>query len=242
MDELELPELYEAAARAAINERCAPAFLHDVRGSMQALFSALELLGRSAKACGDTARIEKACALAKRAISHHEKSTMEVLQLLTLQHAEPDIVDVAALLNDVVHFLRNDAANREVTLAVATAPDLYLSAERAKFQTVLVGLLTGAIDATPLGAELQISAERCGPCAVISIGRVDCYGEMPQPEQLLDWSQGRLLRSELILVFARRFVMAHGGRIEIDPVANPAGALRLYYPCAAPESSPNTPQ
>ena len=42
---LSLTDLYEAAARAAINERCAPAYLHDVRGSLQALFGALELLG-----------------------------------------------------------------------------------------------------------------------------------------------------------------------------------------------------
>jgi len=58
---LSLTDLYEAAARATINERCAPAYLHDVRGSLQALFGALELLGRSARAGGgDLARVEKA--------------------------------------------------------------------------------------------------------------------------------------------------------------------------------------
>lgn len=52
MNELGLTDLYEAAARATINERCAPAYLHDVRGSLQALLGALELLGRSARAGG----------------------------------------------------------------------------------------------------------------------------------------------------------------------------------------------
>jgi len=56
---LSLTDLYEAAARATINERCAPAYLHDFRGSLQALFGALELLGRSARAGGGDLRASR---------------------------------------------------------------------------------------------------------------------------------------------------------------------------------------
>ncbi len=66
MNELTLPDLYEVAARASINERCAHSYLHDVRGTMHALFSAVELLGRSAQgAGGNQERIHKACDLAR---------------------------------------------------------------------------------------------------------------------------------------------------------------------------------
>jgi signal transduction histidine kinase len=233
VNELELPDLYEAAARATINERCARAYLHDIRGSMQALFSALELLGRTAKYGNDNpVRVERACDLARRAISNHEKSTLGVLQLLTLQHAEAATVDPDALMREVVHFLRNEAATREVTVTVSSVTGLRISTELAKLQTLLVGLLTAAIDETSAGTELRVSIERRDNHAVISIGSDAGYRDMPEAEDLWRYPHKRLHQRELTLLFARQFMAAHGGRLEIHSDA-PRGALHLYYPCLA---------
>jgi signal transduction histidine kinase len=233
VDELGLPDLYEAAARATINERCALAYLHDIRGSMQALFSALELLGRSAKAgCGNPERVEKACELARRAITHHEKSTIGALQILTLQPAEATAVDVGALLTEVVHFLRNDAANKGVVMSVGGTEGLSVLAESAKLQTLLVGLLAASIDDAPPGTSLQLSFGRCNDSAVVSVGSNAGYGGTQEAMVSLD-PQNRFQPKELTLLFARRFLAANGGRLEIDPSASPHGELRLYYPLAA---------
>jgi signal transduction histidine kinase len=168
-----LSDLYEVAARATINERCATAYLHDIRGSMQALFSAMELLGRSARKSGSNLdRVEKACALAQRAISFHEKSTLDVLHMLTLQDAESATVDVSALMNDVVHFLRNEAANKEVTVSLHSTATLSVAAERARLQTLLVGLVADAIDATPAGTELRITVGSEDSFALSPLGRM----------------------------------------------------------------------
>jgi hypothetical protein len=234
VNELGLPDLYEAAARATINERCAPAYLHDIRGSMQALFSALELLGRSAKSGSvNPERVERACELARRAISHHEKSTLETLQILTLQHVDAAAVDVLSLAGEVVHFLRNDAANKDVVLKVAGTQGVGISAERARLQTVLVGLLTAAIDEIPPGASLLLSIGRVGDNAVISVDSDVGYQEISEKEDLWNCPPGRLRPKELTLLFARQFLAANGGRLEIDAATTPRGAMHLYYPVAA---------
>jgi hypothetical protein len=234
VNELESPNLYEVAARASINERCASAYLHDIRGSMQALFSALELLGRSAKSgSGNPERVERACELARRAISHHEKSTLEALQILTLQHVDAAAVDVLALASEAVHFLRNDAANKHVALKVTGSQGVGILAERPRLQTALVGLLTAAIDAIPAGASLLVAVDRIGDNAVISIDSDAGYEELAEKDDLWGYAQGRLRSRELTLLFARQFLAANGGRLEIDAAATPRGAMHLYYPVAA---------
>lgn len=229
-----LSDLYEVAARAAINERCATAYMHDVRGSMQALFSAFELLGRSArKGTTDLDRVEKACALARRAINFHEKSTLEAIHILTLQDVECVEVDAAALVNDVAHFLRNEAANKEVTVSLSGAVVRPIVAERARLQTLLLGLVADAIDATPCGMELPIAVDSESTFAVISIGSNAGY-TLDKKTQFLGGAPDQvLLPHELTLHFARQFLSNNGGRLEIDAAKAPQGSLRLYYPMKA---------
>ncbi len=237
MNEMESSRVFEAAARATINERCASAFLHDVRGSMQALFSAVELLGRSARmGGGDTLRIEKACDLAKRAITQHEKSTMEILQFLTLQNSEATSIDMGSLVRDAVHFLRNDAGNKEVTLNVAIASESPIWAERAKLQTMLFGLLTAAIDSAAPGTELLIGVELIDSHAVVTIGTDAGYGGIRDvPDGV---TADALPRSgELTLLFARQCLAANGGHLEIDPDVRPDGTIRIFYPSITPARS-----
>ncbi len=237
MNELGLPDLFEAAARVAINERCAAAYLHDIRGGMQALFSALELLSRSAKSGYDNPeRVEKACELAKRAISNHEKSTLAALQALTLQRAEAAVIDVLTLVSDVARFLRNEAAGREVILKVVGAEgEVAISAERVRLQTVLVGLLLAAIDDVPPGSSLILSIGRADGDAVISMDSDAGYGEVSDLEDLWSRRSGRLRPQELTLLFARQFLAANGGRLDIDAAAaaTPRGAMHLHYPINA---------
>ncbi|MDP8983572.1 MAG: hypothetical protein M3N97_00755 [Pseudomonadota bacterium] len=243
MNQPGLPDLYEAAARAIINQRCAPAYLHDIRGSMQALFSALELLGRSAKSGADNPeRVEKACELAKRAISNHEKSTLGVVQALTLQHTEAVAMDVFRLVSEVVHFLRNEAAGREVALKVIGPVGVSISAERARLQTVLVGLLMAAIDAVPPGASLLLCVESADGEALVSVDSDAGYEEIPPIDPLRrDQNGPLLLPKDLTLLFARQFLAANGGRLEIHgaSAAMPRGVLRLRYPIAVAPVAPD---
>ena len=220
--------MVEAAARATINERCAAAFLHDVRGSMQALFSAFELLGRSAR-MGDAnvSRVEKACDLAKRAIARHEKSTMEILALLTSQHADVAAVDLGVLVREAAHFLRNDAATKAVELQVDAAPDLIVLVARARVQTMLVGLLTAAIDHAQDGRELVIDARQSGQNALVTLSPAAGF-EAPLISDPV--AAPRFRAADLTLMFARQLMASSGGRLEINAAQGDNGSLVLYLP------------
>jgi hypothetical protein len=231
MNDLGMSDLYEAAARATINERCASAYLHDVRGSLQALFGALELLGRSARAGGgDLARVEKACALARRAISRHEKSTIDALQTLTSQQSMAVAVDVGALTCDVAHFLRNEAGNQGVRITVATPENLNVWADRGKLHTLLVGLLTAAIDETQAGGEVPVKIDRVGDEVAVSIGSNAGYDDIHDAPDLSRRPTLRFQPKELTLFFAREFLAANGGRLTFDNVSQPQGSLTIHYP------------
>jgi signal transduction histidine kinase len=228
---LSLTDLYEVAARATINERCAPAYLHDVRGSLQALFGALELLGRSARAGGgDLARVEKACDLARRAISRHEKSTIDTLQVLTSQQSMAAAVEVGALTREVGRILRNDAGNKAIRITVASSKDLYVWADRAKLQTLLAGLLTAAIDETRVGGELPVSIDCVGDDVVVSIGSHAGYDVVHAAPDLSRSPSVRFQPKELTLLFAREFLSANGGRLTVDNGVQPQGSVTMYYP------------
>lgn len=236
MEKPALTELLETAARATINERCASVLLHDVRGTMQALFSAFELLGRSAKLGGENSlRIDKACELARRAIDHHQKATLHALQLFALQPVSATSVDLGELVRTVTHVLRNDAAIKELVINVAATEGVTISAERLELQTLLSGLLAAAIDYLPSGSILELSVSREDGYALLSFGCNAGFADTRNLHQCFEQSLGSLQPSELTLLFARRFLAANGGRLEIDTVNSPAGTLRLYYPCLRDE-------
>jgi signal transduction histidine kinase len=222
LDEMESPEFFEAAARALINERCAPAFLHDVRGSMQALFSALELLGRSARMGNvNPLRVEKACDLAQRAIVRHEKSTLEILQLLTLQQSKPVTVDFAELLQEAAHLLRNDAAVKGITITTLLNTDLAIRVEKARLHILMVGLFTAAIDEMTPGGELTIGLQRSLDDAAVTIGY---HVTSPKPLQ----------SAELTMRFARQFIDSNAGCMQVDLESGGQTVIRLRLPCITP--------
>jgi signal transduction histidine kinase len=236
--ELELPELLAAAACAIINERHATAYLHDVRGTMQALFGAFELLGRSAKAGADAGRAEKASDLARRAITHHEKSTMHVLDLLTQRPSDPTPTNLATLLHEVAHFLRHMAALKAVNLVVSAEPDLWVLAETTKLHMLLVGLLTEAIDDTSAGAELGVRVDRHGGEQIaLSIGSSLFSAITQDGDEAALLPQRSYRPRDLILAFARQFLAANQGRLSVDAAAPPQGTLNLYFPRLPPDRS-----
>jgi signal transduction histidine kinase len=232
VDELALPDLCEIAARACINERCALSYLHDIRGSMQALFSAVELLSRSAKSgTGNQERIDKAADLARRAIAHHEKTAQATLQALTLQPAVTAPFEIGPLVEDAAHFLRNEASTRQVTFSLSGAESLRVSTDRGKFYTVLIGLLLAAIDAVDPGSLIDISVAHRQEHAVISIDTAAGYRAADGPQDLLHHEGVRI--KDLTRFYAQRFLAAHGGRLEVDEHPAPRGVLRIHYPVDA---------
>jgi hypothetical protein len=232
-------DVLEAAARATINARCARAYMHDVRGTMQAVYSGFELLWRSAKSPGDNLpRIERAGDMAKRAISNHEKFMVEVMQQLTFQHTSRTVLDLGALVAEVTLFLRNDAANKEIDFAFTHDANITIAVERERLHLLILGLLTAAIDELPAGSVLCMHLAQVANQARLTIGAdfSDCGKRMSDEAERQP--AGSLTARDLAVMFARQFLLANGGRLEFDDSDARSdardGQLQIYYPLASP--------
>ena len=230
----QIDDVFDAALQTLINDRCRHAYVHDIRGRLQAVYSSVELLARSAKqGAVNGTLIDNASALAKRALANHERDVIEVVNQLTVSEDKPVAINVASLIDDVLRFLRNDAASRDIHIVVSGGTDVQVSAPHNELRTLLLALLALSIDALPAGAELHIGVSREREDACVELRSELSFGEIRSAEALLRTESSVVQPRDLILVSARHWLQKHAGRIVADPGAGLHKALRIYYPLSA---------
>jgi len=223
-------DVFDAALQTLINDRCRTAYVHDIRGGLQAVYSAFELLARSAKqGAASGTLIDKASALVKRAMANHEHLIFEIVNQLTVPEDEPALVNVTNLIHDVLRFLRNEASSRDIRISVTGGKDMQVSAT-LKLRTLLLGLLTLYIDGLPAGAELLINVSRAGEDACVELLSDVSLGEIRSVEALSRDQPSVVQPRDVILGGARYWLQQHGGRFVLQPGAKLHDALRIYYP------------
>ena len=227
----QIDDVFDAALQTLINDRCRHAYVHDIRGRLQAVYSSVELLARSAKqGAVNGTLIDNASALAKRALANHERDVLEVVNQLTVSEDKPVVINVANLIDDVLRFLRNDAASRDIRIFVNGGKDVQVSASHNELRTLLLALLALSIDALPAGAELHIDIGREGGDACVELRSELSFGEIRSAEALLRTEASVVQPRDLILGSARHWLQKHAGRIVVDPGAAVHKALRIFYP------------
>jgi hypothetical protein len=234
MKPLSTIDVLEAAAHALVSERSRPSYLHDIRGELQALHAAVELLTRAAKSPqGNAVLAEKAAMLAKRAVLNHEKWLAEFLDELTPQHEAATRVNVGELLEEVLRFVRNDAVNKSVTFRCELARDIVVLAPAYKFRMLVLGLCSTLADGLAPGSVIDITVSRADPHALVEFRSPVPYSSIPSPEEL--WRPGGRPGSEfeLLLSLTQRWSEENGGSLQLSRELNLPHALRLYYPMAS---------
>jgi hypothetical protein len=228
---LPISDVLEAAAYAVVGERCRQAHLHDARGELQTLHSAIELLARAAKTPGEnTGLADKASALAKRALAVHEKSLVELLNRMTPHNAAVVPVNVGLLVAEVLRVLRNDALSKSINFRFEAVADVSIEAQPNLFEMVILGLCAMTIDELASGA-----------CIAVTVGRLDSHAYVEwksnipwpavrRPEELWHSARAALSPYELILAVAWRWTSANGGRVELPEDPQVRDTLRIYYP------------
>jgi hypothetical protein len=231
-------------ARASTQRRCADAYLHELRGSFQALFGALELLCRVAKGAGDNAeRADKACELARRAIRQHEKTTLDLFQLLTFQSAEVCELDLRALADEMVHLFRNDVATRDLALHIHGSTRPVVRAEHSALHAAVATLLWVAIDSSPAGTDLRMGVEEEDGRAVLTIEPVP--GISPRGRTAAGRPPGDAAAqlapsADLLIAAVHQYLSANGGELTYVTVGSPQRNLRVTLPLSeSPAASPN---
>ncbi len=228
-------DVLDAAAQTLINERCHRAYIHDMRGGLQAVYSSLEVLARSAKqGAPNTGLIENASSIAKRAMANHEQALVDIVNQVTGPDDAPTIVDLASLVKQAQQFLRNDALSKGIRLGLSASEDVLVFSQRNKLRSLILGLLALGIDGLHKGAELNVELRRVEDYALLELRSDLTYNDIREAEELLCHEPVDLCPQELVLGFARRWIMANGGRVEIHaPVGARQTGLRIYHPLAA---------
>ena len=227
----EVGDVFDAALPTLINERCRQSYIHEMRGGLQAIHSSFELLVRSAQQGGVSApQVERAAALAKRAMASQERTMLEIIEQLTVSEGEPASVNVIELMSEVQRFLRNDASRRNVRISVAGDKSMQISTPLNKLRTLLLGLLAFSIDALPVGGELKIEVSCAAEDACVSFHSELSFGEICSAEAILRDGAREVQPRDLILGSMQRWLQKHGGRVVSRSGVGSHNDLRIYHP------------
>jgi hypothetical protein len=227
-------DVLDAAVQTLINERCHRAYIHDMRGGLQAVYSSLEVLSRSAKhGTPNTVLIENASSIAKRAMANHEQALVDIVNQVTGPDEVAMVVNLASLVKQTQQFLRNDALSKDIRLGLSGCEEALVFTQRNKLRSLILGLLAVGIDDLPAGAELHVELRRVEGYALLELRSELTYNDIREAEELLCREAVDLRPQELVLGFARRWIMAHRGRVEIHSPVGAQTRLRIYYPLAA---------
>jgi len=228
---LPTPELIEAAALYSINRRCREAYLHEVRGGLHALYSALELLSRSASAAqGNPSMAERATMIARRAMSNYEPLVLKTIESLTVGHETETEIDLGTLTDEALRFLRTDVANKRLELRVAIDPGVHVRACRETARLWILGLLLRSVDGAPPGGPLEVTVAPKNALARLVIAS-STRSEASREAEPVDAVPGSA--DALILVAARRWAESLGGRLELTSMGVAQEEIRVYYPLIA---------
>jgi hypothetical protein len=222
-------QVLDAAVATLVNGRCRRAYLHDLRGGLQALSGAFELLVRLARTGkSDPVLVDRASAIARNALANHEGAIVEMLMQVVPEEELAGTVDLGELIDETLQFLRNDIACRRITLSVDRCDQLEVLAQKHELRVLLLGLLTLRIDDCPTGGELIVRLERAENLAVFAVSSVARAHPDSSDAQS---SREPVYPGQVVLEWASNRLSRHGGRMELTRAEHSARSeLRVYYP------------
>jgi hypothetical protein len=217
-----------AAAFALVSERCRQSYLHDIRGGLQTLNSAVELLIRAAITPGDNAALaEKAGVIARRAVLTHEKSLLELVDDVTPQVETPSLVDVGQLVSDLLRFVANDLASKSISFRLHSSPGLCVRVERHKFRLLMLGLMCCLADELAPGSAVDVTIARSESNALLVFDSAMLCPSIPESGKPSNFSGATSSLWELLVSLTRQWIIANRGGLELSP-----SALRIHWPLA----------
>lgn len=230
----QVDDVLYGAVRALINERCRRAYIHDVRGSLQAINTSFEALARAAKSTlqNNASLIDRASSLARRALEQHERELTDIVDQVADSESAAEVVNVPQLVQQSIQLLRNDARTKGITLRLSGCDDVRVLSQKNKLRSLVLALLLIGIDAPAPGAELQLDLSRSESFALLELRSDMTYTAVRDAHELLCQGPISLQPQELVLTFARHWITANGGRMELPSSAAGQSVLRIYYPLA----------
>lgn len=208
-------ELQEFALRTIVARRCQRAYLHDLRGGLQAMTTSFELLTRVATTSPFKPELfAKSTQYFKRAGDAHERLLEKSLEDICGFSDESASVDLHTIAADVGKFLQNDALARDIRLTMSGATAVPVAANRANLRLILLSMLTQGIDQSVSGSTLTLCVQE-SPRPGIDVG-----GITGEPQRGL---------ANLLLPVARRWLARDGATIEPTTAADQSTGWSLRW-------------
>ncbi|MBI4819111.1 MAG: hybrid sensor histidine kinase/response regulator [Deltaproteobacteria bacterium] len=144
-------------------------------------------------------------------------------------------IDVPKMFEEARRFVERSASHLAMDVRIEGA--IELMADRDLLVRVLRNLLDNAARYSPQRGRIHLSATRVGSEVELCVGDEGPGIPEPDREKLFE-KYGRLSGARpsrdsrgLGLVFCRRAIEAHGGRIAIDPTTTKGATFRIRLPC-----------
>jgi len=221
----------ELTLHAMLSERYRQAYLHDMRGGLQAIRNSLELIVRTMKTAQlNPAAMEKAADLARRALAGHEKVIEQTVDRLILRDEPAVAVDLAALLRELLGFLQNTIAARGLPVQFEDAGNISVSAQPGRLRLVLLALLSTAIDFPPQLTALYVTLQREANDVYLELPGGNAFEHVDAEPGDSGWGADA---RRLTWSVARQFLEANGGSLARRDDGPAAGIVRIGYPLCA---------
>jgi signal transduction histidine kinase len=235
---MDLESRLRRTATLAVAGKLAASLAHEVGTPLNIISGRAEFMLKSL-AVGDPRREELEGIVAQiERISRIINSLLDTVRPQALQ-LEP--IEPATLMDQLFPLLQHTARQREVALVRDVAPDLpRILADPAQLQQVLINLVLNALDATPPGGEITLSArpstrhERPGlALAVADSGTGIPATLLPRVFDPFLTTKPRGKGTGLGLAICHDIVRAHGGEISAESALGSGSTFTVWLPPVA---------
>ena len=150
-------------------------------------------------------------------------------------HPEP--LDAAEMLRTCARLVRVRASEAGVTLGIAVAQELPLTADARALKQILLNLLTNAIKFTPAGGSVNMSAGREGDGIIFRVSDTGVgipAEDLPRIGRRFEQVDNALTRkgegTGLGLALSRALVELHGGTLNIESAVGVGTTVSVWIP------------
>ena len=205
---------------------------HEIRNPLNAMAFQLSVLERRVKRLADPSQgpLLEPLVLVREEIRRLDHILEDFLQYARPRSFHPEPVPIRPLLARVTDFLRRQAEERQVRLEVAGDGGASLPpmrGEEERLRQVLIDLTVNALEATPSGGLVRLSAGREGDMAWVIVDDTGPGVPVELRDRLFEpFFTTKAQGSGMGLSIVHAIVMQHGGSLEV--VSSPEGGARFF--------------
>ena len=226
------------AERLALSGRIMAEVAHEVGTPLHSVAGHLELLRRDLPAAAERDEVARRLAIIEAQVARVIEIIARLLDVTRRTPGEPGPVDLDRLARDTAELVRPGLARAGLALEVRAEPGLpRVRGHAEQLQQVILNLLTNAIDATPSGGRIEVTARALPGGAEVEIAVADTGAGIPAADRkrvfepfFTTKAPGR--GTGLGLFITAEIVREHEGRIEVESHEGRGSIFRVVLPAA----------